>query len=154
MSSEIREMIILKNKEIVKEIVSQPLSQNGQSKWSHNEITRSRTFQIYYTFRLNEMVEIFSRICLNVSEMKLVACIRNHGNSTRFSTGYNFSCNFDNIFYAKGKFSCFEIIFIKNYLIISDWFYFLIVIYITKKDYGILIQIKILFYSLLFHFVS
>lgn len=32
MSSEIREMIILKNKEIVKEIVSQPLSQNGQSK--------------------------------------------------------------------------------------------------------------------------
>lgn len=154
MSSEIREMIILKNKEIVKEIVSQPLSQNGQSKWSHNEITRSRTFQIYYTFRLNEMVEIFSRICLNVSEMKLVACIRNHGNSTRFSTGYNFSCNFDNIFYAKGKFSCFEIIFIKNYLIISDWFYFLIVIYIIKKDYGILIQIKILFYSLLFHFVS
>lgn len=118
-----------------------------------NEITRSRTFQIYYTFRLNEMVEIFSRICLNVSEMKLVACIRNHGNSTRFSTGYNFSCNFDNIFYAKGKFSYSEIIFIKNYLIISDWLYFLIVIYITKeiRYYGI--QIKILFYSLLFRFI-
>lgn len=118
-----------------------------------NEITRSRMFQIYYTFRLNEMVEIFSRICLNVSEMKLVACIRNHGNSTRFSTGYNFSCNFDNIFYAKGKFSYSEIIFIKNYLIISDWLYFLIVIYITKeiRYYGI--QIKILFYSLLFRFI-
>lgn len=102
MSSEIREMIILKNKEIVKEsLVSLFLKQTIQM--ITNKITRSRTFQIYYTFRLNKMVEIFSRICLNTSEMKLVACIRNHGNSTRFSTGYNFSCNFDNIFYAKGR---------------------------------------------------
>lgn len=96
------EMIILKNKEIVKEsLVSLFLKQTIQM--ITNEITRSRTFQIYCTFRLNKMVEIFSRICLNTSKMKLVACIRNHGNSTRFSTGYNFSCNFDNIFYAKGK---------------------------------------------------